>query len=228
MSNPPRSNGRYHGVLLDIDGTLVDSNEAHVEAWAEALAENGHAIGKEKIRRLIGMGGDNFLPAAAGIDQESALGKRIAERHGELFKERLPRLRPFPGVRPLLEKLKAEGLKQVVASSAQPDEVKALLEIAGVTDLIEDTADSGDAASSKPDPDIVQAALARLQLSPREVVLLGDTPWDVEAAGRAGVATIAVRSGGFRDEDLKGAIALYDDAADLLARYASSPLGRSS
>ncbi|MEA2693403.1 MAG: hypothetical protein QOJ16_2790 [Acidobacteriota bacterium] len=224
---PERQDGKYRGVLLDIDGTLVDSNEAHVEAWVQALKENGHEVGKEKIRSLIGMGGDNLLPAV-GVDEESTEGKRMAERHGELFKERLPRLRPFPGVRPLLEKMKAEGLKRVVASSAQPDEVKALLEIAGVTDLVEDTADSGDADSSKPEPDIVKAALARIELEPGEVVLLGDTPYDIEAAGKAGVATLAVRSGGFPDEELQGAIALYNDAADLLARYASSPLGRSS
>jgi beta-phosphoglucomutase-like phosphatase (HAD superfamily) len=93
---------------------------------------------------------------------------------------------------------------------------------------VQGAADSSDADSSKPDPDIVKAALARLKLTPEEAVLLGDTPYDVEAAGRAGVATIAVRSGGFPDDDLKGAIALYDDAADLLARYASSPLARSS
>ncbi len=219
---------RYRGILLDIDGTLVDSNEAHVEAWVQALHENGYEVSKEKIRPLIGMGSDNLLPAAVGVDKESGPGKRIAERHGELFKERLPRLRPFPGVRPLLEKMKAEGLKRLVATSAEPDDVKALLEIAGVTDLVEGAADSGDAESSKPDPDVVKAALARLKLGPEEVLLLGDTPYDIEAATRAGVGTLAVRSGGFPDEELEGALALYDDAADLLARYDSSPLGTGS
>lgn len=221
-------NVRYRGVLLDIDGTLVDSNEAHVEAWVRALTENGHAVSKEKIRGLVGMGGDNLLPAAVGIDKENPEGKRIAERHGALFQERLPHLRPFPRVRPLLLKMKKKGLKLLVASSAEPDEVKALLQIAGVADLIEGTADSGDAASSKPDPDIVKAALERIGLPAGEVLLLGDTPYDIEAAGKAGVKSLAVRSGGFADADLQGALAVYDDAADLLARYASSPLGRSS
>lgn len=228
MPSSTRKVGRYRGILLDLDGTLVDSNEAHVEAWARALSENGHEISREKIRELIGMGGDNFLPAAAGIDKESPEGKRIAERHGELFQEQLPGLRPFPGVRSLLSKMKAEGLKLLVASSAEPDDVKALLQVAGVTDLIEDTADSGDAESSKPDPDIVQAALGRLGLPAGEVLLLGDTPYDIEAAGKAGIKTLAVRSGGFADSELAGALALYDDSADLLARYDSSPLGRSS
>src|SRR5436305_9319729 len=86
---PERQDGKYRGVLLDIDGTLVDSNEAHVEAWVQTLKENGHEVGKEKIRSLIGMGGDNLLPAAVGVDKESAPGKRMAERHSELFKERL-------------------------------------------------------------------------------------------------------------------------------------------
>jgi HAD superfamily hydrolase (TIGR01509 family) len=216
----------YCGVLLDIDGTLVDSNEAHVVAWVQALRENGYDVSRDKIRPLIGMGGDNLLPAAVGVDKESDSGKRIAKRHGELFKERLPRLRAFPGVRPLLEKMKEEGLALLIATSAEPDEVKALLEIAGVLDLVQGAADAGDADSSKPDPDIVQAALGRLKLRPEEAVLLGDTPYDIEAAHRAGVATIAVRSGGFADEELKGAIALYDDAADLLARYDSSPLAQ--
>jgi HAD superfamily hydrolase (TIGR01509 family) len=214
----------YRGILLDIDGTLIDSNEAHVEAWVQALRENGFEAGKEKIRSLIGMGGDNLLPAAVGVDKESEEGKKIAKRHGELFKERLPHLHPFPGVRPLLEKMKAEGLKRLAATSAEPDDVKALLEVAGVVDLVQGAADSGDADHSKPDPDIVRAALDRLKLRPAEVVFLGDTPYDVEAARRAGVATIALRSGGFSDEDLKGALALYDDAADLLARFDSSPL----
>jgi HAD superfamily hydrolase (TIGR01509 family) len=214
----------YRGVLLDIDGTLIDSNEAHVQAWVQALQENGHDLGPEKIRPLVGMGGDNLLPAAVGLDKESEEGRRIAKRHGELFKERLPDLRPFPRVRPLLLRMKAEGLERLAASSAEPDEVKALLEIADVLDLVQGAADSGDAAHSKPYPDIVQAALGRLNLRPEEAIFLGDSPYDVEAARRAGVATIALRSGGFSDEDLKGALALYDDAADLLGRYESSPL----
>ncbi len=214
----------YRGVILDIDGTLVDSNEAHVEAWVTALAEHGFDVPAEKIRRLIGMGGDNLLPAAVGIEKDSERGKPIAERHDELFKERLPTLKPFPRVRELLERMKEDGLTLVVATSSEPDQMKALLDIAGVADLLEDAASKGDAESSKPDPDIVQAALDRLGLPAGEAVMLGDTPYDVEAAGKIGIGTIAVRCGGFPDEDLGRAIALYDDAADLLARYDTSPL----
>lgn len=221
----PKFHPRYRAVLLDIDGTLVDSNEAHVEAWVQALREEGYEIAPDRIRGLIGMGGDNLLPAAVDLDKESPRGKRVASRRGELFRERLPGIRPFPGVRQLLLRMKEEGLALAVASSAEPEEVDALLEIAGVADLIDREASAGDAESSKPDPDIVNAALDRLDVRPREAVLLGDTPYDVAAARRAGVGTIALRSGGFPDEELEGALALYDDAADLLARYASSPLG---
>jgi HAD superfamily hydrolase (TIGR01509 family) len=216
----------YRAVLLDIDGTLVDSNEAHVAAWVEALREGGYEVSAERIRPLIGMGGDHLLPAAVGLDKESEAGKRIARRHGELFKERLPDLRPFPGVRPLLERLQAEGLERMAATSAEPDEVEALLEIAGVTDLVQGAASADDAPSSKPDPGILQAALERLKCSPADALLLGDAPYDVEAAHRAGMSTLALRSGGFSDADLAGALAIYDDAADLLARYDESPLAR--
>jgi HAD superfamily hydrolase (TIGR01509 family) len=214
----------YRGVILDIDGTLVDSNEAHVQAWVKALAENGFDTPAEKIRRLIGMGGDNLLPAAVGIEKDSERGKPIAERHGELFKEQLPSLRPFPRVRELLERMKADGLALVVATSSEPDQMKALLDIAGVADLLEDAASKGDAENSKPEPDIVQAALDRLEIPAGEAVMLGDTPYDVEAAGKIGIGTMALRCGGFTDEDLGRAIAIYDDAADLLARYEASPL----
>lgn len=214
----------YRSVILDIDGTLVDSNEAHVQAWVTALAEHGFDVPAEKIRRLIGMGGDNLLPAAIGVEKDSERGKPIAERHDELFKERLPTLKPFPRVRELLERMKADGLRLVVATSSEPDQMKALLDIAGVADLLEDAASKGDAESSKPEPDIVQAALDRLDLPAGEAVMLGDTPYDVEAAGKIGIGTIALRCGGFTDEDLGRAIAIYDDAADLLARYDTSPL----
>jgi HAD superfamily hydrolase (TIGR01509 family) len=215
------------GVLLDIDGTLLDSNDALARAWAEALAEFGIDVPFEKIRPLIGMGGDKLLPEVSGISEDTDEGKKISERRGELFKERyLPRLKPFPSTRELLQRMKEDGLKLVVASSAKKDELKSLLEIAGADGLIEEKTSSDDAENSKPDPDIVQAALESSGLSSDEVVMIGDTPYDVESASRAGVKVIGVRSGGWEDEGLAGAIAVYDDPADLLARYESSPLGQ--
>jgi HAD superfamily hydrolase (TIGR01509 family) len=211
-------------VILDMDGTLIDSNDAHVRAWVEALREYGYDVSEEDIRPFVGMGGDNLLPAAMGIDKETPEGKAISERRGEIYKSLLPEIRPFPKVRNLLEKMRENGLRLVVASSSPPDEVKRGLEIAGVAGLVEDSTSAGDAGRSKPDPDVVQAALERLDLPAGETVMLGDTPYDIQAAGKAGVGVIAFRCGGFRDEDLRGAVALYDGPADLLDRYEESPL----
>jgi HAD superfamily hydrolase (TIGR01509 family) len=220
---------RYRAVILDVDGTLVDSNDAHVQVWVDSLAEHGIEVPVERIRKLVGMGGDNLLPAAVGIDKESPQGKAIADRRGELFRSRfLHHIEPFPAVRPLLERMRSAGLELAVASSSPADEMKVLLERAGVADLLRDTASGSDAKRSKPDPDIVQAALDKLGLPPAETIMLGDTPYDIQAAGKAGVGVIALRCGGFPDADLEGALAIYDDAADLLARFDESPLGASA
>jgi HAD superfamily hydrolase (TIGR01509 family) len=217
----------YRGVILDVDGTLLDSNAAHVEAWVRALNEHGHPVPEEDIWPLVGMGGDNLLPAAVRIEKESEEGKKISERRSEIYKSRLPNLKAFPGVRDLLTRMRKDGLKRVVATSSPRDEVEKALELAGVTDLVDETVSASDAGRSKPDPDTVATAVERSGFKPGELVMLGDTPYDIEAAGKAGVRTIALRSGNFTDDKLKGALAIYDDAADLLARYDSSPLGGS-
>ena len=216
---------QYQGVILDIDGTLVDSNEAHVLAWVEVLRAHGFAVTDEEIWPLVGMGGDNLLPRVTGIETDSEEGKKISKERSEIFKEKfLPNLRPFPGVRDLLSQMRDRGLRLVAASSSKRDEVAKLLEIAEVADLMEETTSASDTERSKPDPDLVHSALDRIGLSAEEVVMVGDTPYDIQAAAPAGVRVIAFRSGGFKDEDLKGALAIYDGAADLLARYDSSPL----
>jgi HAD superfamily hydrolase (TIGR01509 family) len=216
---------RIRGVILDVDGTLVDSNDAHARAWVEALAEHGIRVAFEKVRPLIGMGGDKLLPEVSAIKAETPEGERISKRRSEIFKERyLPKLKAFPSTRELLLRMRDDGLKLVVASSAKEDELNPLLKIAGADDLIEERTSSDDAENSKPDPDIVKAALSSSGLAPSDVVMLGDTPYDIESASRAGVRVVAVRSGGWADEDLSGAIAIFDDPADLLARYESSPL----
>ena len=212
---------------MDVDGTLVDSNDAHARAWVEALAENGVDVPFEKVRPLIGKGGDKLLPEVSGIEEESPEGERIGSSRSKIFKERyLPNIKAFPQTRELLKRMRDEGLKLVVASSAKEDELTPLLEKAGAADLIEKKTSSDDAENSKPDPDIVKAALDKSGLAPDEVVMLGDTPYDIEAASRAGVRAMALRSGGWKDCDLSGAIATYDDTADLLAHYDSSPLKR--
>lgn len=211
------------GVLLDIDGTLIDSNDAHALAWVAALAEQDIHVRREDVRRLIGMGGDKLLPAITGVDAESALGQGIGERRAELFRERyLPGVSAFPGSRALLERMSADGLTLVAASSAKADELGALLARAGATGLLRGATSSDDAERSKPDPDIVVEAIARSGHHPGELVMLGDTPYDVEAGTRAGVPVVALRCGGWDDADLRGAAAIYDGPADLLARYDAS------
>jgi HAD superfamily hydrolase (TIGR01509 family) len=214
----------YRAVILDVDGTLIDSNAAHVEAWAEALREHGFDIPAAEIWPHVGKGGDQLLPAVAGLDKERGVGKQVAERRAQIFQKRLPTLRPFPGAHQLVARLHDEGRKLVVASSSQPDEVGKLLDLAGVRGLLDDIASAGDAAHSKPAPDIVEAALDRLGVPPEETVMLGDTPYDIQAAGKAGVGVIAFRCGGFADEALQGALALYDGPEDLLARFEESML----
>lgn len=203
-------------VLLDVDGTLIDSNDAHARAWVGALAEHGYVVPFERVRPLIGMGGDKILPSLVGLDAESGEAERIAESRGALFRAELPALRPTRGARELLEALRARGLALVVATSAQEEEVQSLLEQAGVADLIEEAASAGDADASKPDPDIIRAALSKAGVAAWQAVMIGDTPYDIEAAGRIRVPTIALRcGGGWGDEAFADAAGIYDDPADL-------------
>ena len=221
--HPPGASLRT--VLLDIDGTLIDSNDAHARAWVEALAVHGYRIPFETVRPLIGKGGDKVMPELTGLDPDSGESTRISETRAEFFKRELPSLRPTPGARELLEQLSSRGLELVVATSAKRDEVQALLEQAGVADLIEAASSADDAERSKPDPDIVQAALRTVGRLASHSIMIGDTPYDVEAATRARVPIIAVRcGGGWDDAALSGALAVYDDPAELLARLEESPL----
>ncbi|AUX27441.1 haloacid dehalogenase [Sorangium cellulosum] len=213
------------GVIFDVDGTLVDSNDAHARSWVDALKELGHDARFDEVRRRIGMGGDKLLPQVMGISSDSPEGERITERVSEIFmKQYLPEIRALPGAKELLEALHRRGIKIAVASSARQEKLRKLLEIAGGDGVVESATSASDAEQSKPDPDIVQAALDKLGLAADEVVMIGDTPYDIEAAGRAGLRTIAVRSGGWTDSGLAGALAIYDDPADLLARLDTSPL----
>ena len=219
--------GQFKGILLDIDGTLVDSNDANARCWMEALQAHGVEVNYIKLREGIGMGGDNFLPKLANIKAESEQGKAISETRSQILKSKyMPGLKAFPQVKDLLTRLHDDGYKLVVATSAKPDEAEALLALTGARELIEETATTEDAKNSKPDPDILHAALQKCGLSADEVVMLGDTPYDVEAAQKAGIRSIGVRSGGWTAPDLKGALAVYNDPADLLAQYAQSPLGK--
>jgi HAD superfamily hydrolase (TIGR01509 family) len=208
------------GVILDMDGTLVDSNDAHALAWVEAFAKHDIQVSYERIRPLIGMGGDKIIPKIAGYSMESPEGRQIARMRGEIFQSRyLPWVHPFPGVRDLLARFRADDLKLGLASSAPPEELGQLLQIAGVEDLIDRKSSTDRDDESKPDPDVVHAAVEALELPHTAIVMVGDTPYDVLAAGRAGVRIVALRCGGWSDDQLAGAMAIYDDPADLLASY---------
>jgi len=216
---------KYGTVLFDIDGTLIDSNDAHAEAWVRAFAEEQVAVSRTDVRRAIGMGGDKLMPSVSGIEEDSPRGRAISKRRGEIFlEELLPHLRPFTDSHQLVAALKERGYTMVAASSAKRDELGKLLEIAGASALLDSSTSSDDANNSKPDPDIVNAALRQAKALPREAVMIGDTPYDIAAATRAGVDVIAFRCGGWSDSDLGGAIAIYDGPWDLLQQLDASPL----
>ena len=218
---------RLRGVLLDVDGTLVDSNNQHALAWREALAEGGYDLSYEAVRELIGMGGDQLLPRLTGLDAEGAAGKALSQRYTTLFRDKyMPTIRPFPGTRELLGAIAAAGLTTVVATSADAEALDGILTNAELGELLPLRTTAADAAASKPDADIVHAALHKVGLCADAAIMLGDTPYDVAAALKAAVPIIALRCGGWADQDLRGAIAIYDGPLDLYLRFDTSLLAR--
>jgi len=215
-------------VILDVDGTLVLSNDAHAQSWVDAFEAFGYHITFEQVRPLIGMGGDQVIPRMVpGLNKEEGDGKKVSERRKELILQKYgPKLQAAPGARELIQRMKQQGLKLIIASSATSQELEILLKAAKVDDLLDEATTSSDAEASKPEPDIVEAALSKLKVQPNEVVMLGDTPYDVQAASAAGIGMIAVRCGGFEDAQLEGVQEIYDDPADLLAHYDESLLSK--
>jgi HAD superfamily hydrolase (TIGR01509 family) len=215
---------RYQAVLLDIDGTLVDSNGAHAAAWSDAFAAHGRHHPPAQIRPLIGKGGDKLLRELASLDDKVGEGKQIADLRAEIFEHRyLPTLQPTRGAVEFVRWLIQNHLNVVVATSAKQDEVHGLLEICGGQALASKATTSDEAQRSKPDPDIVAAALKKSGTQRDRALMIGDTPYDIEAARHAGIGTIALRCGGWDDASLHGALAIYDDPAELLDRLADSP-----
>ncbi len=211
-------------ALLDVDGTLLASNDAQARAWSDALAEAGHAANFNAIRRAIGLGGDRLLHAVARLDESEEPGQTISRRRREILLERYARgLLPTLGARDLVEWLRARGLRVVIATGASAGEVTTLLRAAGVDDLVDAAVTADDAARTKPAPDILVAALERAGVPAADAVMIGDTPYDVAAARAASVPAIALRCGGWNDADLTGA-SVFADPQDLLERYRESPL----
>lgn len=212
----------FKTLLFDVDGTLIDSNGAHAEAWTQALHEHGIDVSVDDIRRMIGMGGDKILPAVAHVSEDSDDGRAIVDRKKHIFGALLPRLRATHGARSLLEYLRDRDVELIIATSADDREMTSLLQQAGVNDLIPARATKDDATASKPDPDIVHAALARSWARPEHTLMVGDTPYDIEAADRAGIGSIALRCGGYwPDSSLRGALKIFDDPQALLVHWDS-------
>lgn len=207
---------RYRGVIFDVDGTLVDSNDAHTRAWVSAFRDEGFQVEPEDVRPWIGMGGDQLVGRVAGIEKDDPLAGRLSERWKEHFRnEEMPGLSGFDGVRDLVQELRGQGVRLIVGTSADASLVAGLLETAGVKDVLTEYTTASDVEASKPEPDIVQAALEKLDLRPEEVLMVGDTPFDIEAARRAGVDTVALRCGG--DDRFEGAVAVFENPRDLLS-----------
>ncbi len=215
-------------VLFDIDGTLVDSNEQHVNAWAFAFLEEGHPQELDDIRAQIGKGGDLLVPELLP-DVDGGVRKRISERHGDHFKDMyLDNVRAFEGASELIKCVHASGRKVVLASSAKREELEHYLELLGVESLIAATASIDDVETSKPEPDIFDAALEKVGVDPSNALVVGDTIYDVEAAVRSGIATVGVTSGPFDERQLKeaGAIAVFADVSSILREFDRSPLAQ--
>ncbi len=215
-------------ILFDLDGTLVDSNEQHVNAWAFAFGEEGHPQELDDIRAQIGKGGDLLVPELLP-DVDDAVRKRISTRQGDHFKDMyLDNVRAFEGAAELLERVHASGRKVVLASSARQDELEHYVELLGVKSLITAATSIDDVETSKPEPDIFGVALVKASVEPSNAIVVGDTIYDVDAALRAGIATVGVTSGPFDERQLKeaGAIAVFANVASILREFDRSPLAR--
>jgi HAD superfamily hydrolase (TIGR01509 family) len=220
---------RVSGVLFDVDGTLVDTTYLHAVTWWEAFRQADHEVPMAKIHHAIGMGSDKILDALLGEERDRDEDGKLADAHAALYSIYWERLRPLPGAADLLRACKAAGQRVVLASSASDRELAALRRALAADDVIDVATSASDAEKSKPAPDILQVALDRAALAPDEVVLVGDSVWDIRAAAHLDIPCAAVTCGGTCAEELAaaGAVAVYRDPADLLRAFATSPLAGS-
>lgn len=212
-------------VLCDLDGTLLDSNALHATAWQRAFEHFGFKFTHDAVLHQIGKGADHLIPAFLSTTDRAKFEEPLKEFRKKLFhSEYFDRVRPFPEARALVETMRAHGLRIAIASSSEKEDLQKLESIAEIADLVEKETSSDDADASKPAPDIFEAALERLRLSASECLALGDTPWDIEAAQRTGVKTVALTCGGWRADQLQeaGAIEVYRDPAELKKCFETS------
>jgi HAD superfamily hydrolase (TIGR01509 family) len=204
-------------AILDVDGTLVDTNYHHAIAWFRAFRRHDVTVQTWIVHRHIGMGGDQLVAAVAGDEVEKRLGDQIRDAESELYRELIEEVQPMEGARALIEDLKKRDDLVVLASSAKEWEVKHYLELLDVAEVVDAWTTSDDVEQTKPEPDLVHAALDKVGGRPEDALLIGDTVWDVEAAHRAGVETLAVRTGGFSEQELQdaGAREVYTSVEEL-------------
>ena len=214
-------------AIVDVDGTLVDTNYQHAIAWYRALRTHGKTLPMWVIHRHIGMGGDQMLPALTGEEFAAEHGEAVRDTEKDCYRELIDEVELLPGARPLLERLKENGHTIVLASSAKEDELDHYLDMLDARELADKWTMSADVEATKPEPDLVRAALDKGEADPDNAVMVGDSTWDCEAAERAGVRSIAVLSGGFASEELRdaGAAAIYDSAEELVGRIDETPFG---
>jgi HAD superfamily hydrolase (TIGR01509 family) len=213
-------------AILDIDGTLVDTNYQHAIAWYRAFRQHGIVLPIWRIHRHIGMGGDQLIGALTDEQTEEDQGDDIRSSEKTLYFQLIDEVQPMKGSRELIEQLKARGHSVVLASSAKQDEVDHYLDLLDARELADDWTTSADVESTKPAPDLVSAALEKAGASPDDAVMVGDTTWDVEAAAKAGVPTLTVRTGGFGADELEaaGAKAVFESVVELCERLDQTPL----
>jgi HAD superfamily hydrolase (TIGR01549 family) len=232
VASAERQIGMIEAVIFDIDGTLVDSVDLHANAWQEALQHFGYDLPLQQVRHEIGKGGDQLLPDLLPPKVVESQGKEIEEYRAQIFELKyLSQVRAFPCVRELFERIRADGKKIALASSAKSDEIQIYKKLANIEDLVDVETSADDAEKSKPHPDIFDATLERLGgINPAGVLVVGDTPHDAKAASKARLLTIGMLCGGFPEIELRaaGSIAIFDDPRDLFARYDESPIHRES
>jgi phosphoglycolate phosphatase-like HAD superfamily hydrolase len=207
---------KLQGLIFDIDGTLVDSNDLHAKCWQEAFAHFGKRIDYDAIRHQIGKGGDLLVPDLLNAKEMRKFGKQVKDYRTDLYKRKyMPLVRPFPRIRELFLDLRKRGAKIALASSSNPDEVQYYAELLEVNDLLEGTTSKGDAQHSKPSPEIFQAALERIGTDEAFTFTVGDTPYDILASHRCALPIVAVLSGGFERQLLTKAEFLFEDVEEL-------------
>jgi HAD superfamily hydrolase (TIGR01509 family) len=212
-------------AILDVDGTLVDTNYHHAVAWYRAFRQHDVVLPLWAIHRHIGMGGDQLVGALAGKRFEEERGDDVRAAEKALYMSLIVEVEPLEGARALMETLKERGHAVVLASSAKPNEIEHYIDLLDARDLADGWTDSGDVENTKPEPDLVVAAIEKA--GGGDAVMLGDSTWDCEAAARVGVETVGLLTGGFSDQELRqaGAVGVFSSLPDLRERLAETPFG---